>query len=202
MRTRLRQRPVLLAAVAAGVAAGPLAALFVPASAAVLVGWCAAATVYVVVSLRSMSLATPEGMRRRAALLEEGKWAVLAASVAAAVASLGAVVVDLTAAWGSPALAAVTILLSWSFVHVLFAGHYAHDYWLAGSGLEFPGNERPDYAEFLYLAFVVGMTCQVSDVTTASAAMRRLVLLHGLVSFLFNAVIVGAAVNIAAGVVR
>ena len=130
------------------------------------------------------------------------------ASVAAAIASLGAVVVELAAARGSPAatgsaaLAALTLLLSWAFVHVLFAGHYAHEYWLAGGGLAFPGGERPDHAEFLYLAFAVGMTCQVSDVTTASAAMRRLVLLHGMVSFLFNAVIVGAAVNVAAGVVR
>ena len=130
---------------------------------------------------------------------------MLAASVAAAIASLGAVVVDLAAArgssgaMGSAALAAVTLLLSWTFVHVLFASHYAHEYWLAGSGLEFPGSERPDHAEFLDLAFVVGMTCQVSDVTTASAPMRRLVLLHALLAFGFNAVILAAAVNLAAG---
>jgi uncharacterized membrane protein len=132
---------------------------------------------------------------------------VLAASLAAAVASLGAVVVELAAARGSPgaagsaALAALTLLLSWAFVHVLFASHYAHEYWLAGGGLAFPGSERPDHAEFLYLAFGVGMTCQVSDVTTASAPMRRLVLLHALVAFGFNTVILAAAVNLAAGLV-
>jgi uncharacterized membrane protein len=110
----------------------------------------------------------------------------------------GCVVVDLAAARGSPAatgsaaLAAVTLVLSWVFVHVLFAGHYAHEYWLAGDGLDFPGSGRPDHAEFLYLAFAVGMTCQVSDVTTTSAPMRRLVLPHALVAFGFNAVILAA----------
>jgi uncharacterized membrane protein len=207
MRAQLRQRPVLPAALVVGVTAGSLAGLHLPSSTAVLVGWCAAATVYIAVSLRTLARATPEALRRRAELLEEGKWAVLAASVAAAIASLGAVVVDLAAARGSPgatgsaALAAVTLLLSWTFVHVLFASHYAHEYWLAGGGLDFPGSERPDHAEFLYLAFVVGMTCQVSDVTTASAPMRRLVLLHALVAFGFNAVILAAAVNLAAGLV-
>ena len=205
MRVQLRQRPMLLAALVVGATAGPLAGLHLPASTAILVGWCAAATVYIAVSLRTLARATPEALRRRAALLEEGKWAVLTASVAAAIASLGAIVVDLAAArdslgaTGSTALAALTLLLSWTFVHVLFAGHYAHEYWLAGGGLVFPGNERPDHAEFLYLAFGVGMTCQVSDVTTASAPMRRLVLLHALVAFGFNAVILAAAVNLAAG---
>jgi uncharacterized membrane protein len=157
---------------------------------------------YIAVTLRALAWATPEALRRRAALLEEGKWAMLAACVAAAVASLGAVVVDLAAARGSAALAALTLLLSWAFVHVLFAGHYAHEYWLAGDGLAFPGNERPDHAEFLYLAFVIGMTCQVSDVTTTSAPMRRLVLLHALAAFGFNAVILAGAVNLAAGLVE
>jgi uncharacterized membrane protein len=202
MRAQLRQQPVLLASLTAGATVGPLAGLRRPVSTAVLVGWCAAATVYIAVSLRALARATPETLRRRAALLEEGKWAVLAASVAAAIASLGAVVVDLAAAQGSPALAALTLLLSWVFVHVLFAVHYAHEYWLAGSGLEFPSSERPDYAEFLYLAFVVGMTCQVSDVTTISAPMRRLVLLHALIAFVFDAVILATAVNLAAELAR
>ena len=79
--------------------------------------------------------------------------------------------------------------------------HFCGPVQLAGGGLAFPGSEGPDHAEFLYLAFVVGMTCQVSDVTTASAPMRRLVLLHALVAFGFNAVILAAAVNLAAGLV-
>lgn len=208
MGNQLRRRPALLAALAAGVPAGVLAGLLLPASTSVLVGWCTAAAAYIVLALRTLVLATPETLRRRAEVLEDGKWAALAACVAAAVASIGAVVVDMAAARASlgpvasGALTAATLVLSWTFVHVLFAGHYAHDYWLAGgAGLDFPGGGHPDYAEFLYVAFVVGMTCQVSDVTTASAPMRRLVLLHGLAAFGFNAVILAAAVNLAAGLV-
>ncbi len=207
MRAPFRQRPVLLAALAAGGTAGPLAGLHLRPSTAVLVGWCAAAAVHTAAELRALARAPPETLRRRAALLEEGKWAVLTASLAAAVASLVAIVVDLAAARGSPgatgsaALGALTLLVSWAFVHVLFASHYAHEYWLAGGGLAFPGGERPDHAEFLYLALTVGMTCQVSDVATASAPMRRLVLPHALVAFGFNAVILAAAVNLAAGLV-
>jgi uncharacterized membrane protein len=68
------------------------------------------------------------------------------------------------------------------FVHVLFALHY-------------PGHDRPGFGEFLHFAFTVGMAFQVSDATTATAAMRRLVTLHALVSLLFNAVILAAAVD-------
>ena len=149
-----------------------------------------AAVVYIAVTLRTLARATPEALRHRAAMLEEGKWGLLAAARGS------------PGVTGSAVLAALTLLLSWAFVHVLFASHYAHAYWLADGGLIFPGSERPDLAEFLYLAFVVGMTCQVSDVTTASAPMRRLVLLHALVAFGFNTVILAAAVNLAAGLVR
>jgi uncharacterized membrane protein len=106
--------------------------------------------VHTAVELRVLVRATPEALQHRATLLEEGKWAVLTASLAAAIASLGAVGVDLAVARGatgassSAALAALTLLLSWAFVHVLFASHYAHEYWLAGGGLAFPGNECPD----------------------------------------------------------
>ena len=204
----LWHRPALAASCAAGAAAGLLAGRQLPVSTALLVGWCAAATAHLALSVRAMARTTPEAVRRRAALLEDEKWAVLGGALAAAVASLGGVAADLAAAprgpsFGSAALAALTVALSWAFVHVLLAQHYMHEYWLAGgAGLVFPGSDRPGAGEFLYLAFCVGMTCQVSDVTTSSAAMRRLVLLHALVAFLFNTVILAAAVNIAAGVVR
>ena len=209
MRTPLNHRPVLSVALAAGFVAGGLAAPWLAASTALLVAWCAAAAVHLALSVRAMTLATPEAARRRAALLDADKWATLGGSLSAAIASLGAVAVDLASTptdevpVGAAVLATGAVALSWAFVHVLLAHHYMHEYWLKGGrGLVFPGEERPGTSDFLYLALTVGMTCQVSDVTTDSAAMRRLVLLHGLVSFLFNAVIVAAAVNVAAGVVR
>ncbi len=208
MRTPLHHRPVLLAALAAGSVAGGFVAPWLPASTALLVAWCTAAAVHLALSLRAMARTTPEAAQRRAAALPD-RWATLGGSLAAAVASLGAIALDLASApggavaVGGAVLAMGAVALSWAFVHVLLAHHYMLEYWLEGGrGLVFPGEGRPGTSDFLYLALTVGMTCQVSDVTTASAAMRRLVLLHGLVLFLFNAVIVAAAVNIAAGVVR
>jgi uncharacterized membrane protein len=207
MGSFLRHRPVLATACIAGLVAGLLAAPRLPASTAVLVGWCAATATHLGLTVRVMVRSTPETVRRRATLLEDSKWATLGGTLAAAIASLAAVAVDLVAvpgemSLGAAALATLTVALSWAFVHVLLAQHYMHEYWLAGGGLVFPGNDRPDAGEFLYLAFCIGMTCQVSDVTTSSAAMRRLALLHGLVAFVFNAVILAAAVNIAASIVH
>jgi uncharacterized membrane protein len=97
-------------------------------------------------------------------------------------------------------LAILAIMLSWFYVHLLFAQDYAHEYWMQERGIEFPGGDgTPEFSEFLYFAFTIGMTFQVSDVTTSSAGMRRLVLIHGLVAFAFNAVILAATVNIVAG---
>ncbi len=200
-------RPVLAISCAVGTTAGILAVQRLPGSTALLVGWCAAAAVHLALSIRVMTRGEPEAVRRRATLLRDDRFAVLGGSLAAALASLAAVAVDLAGAPSSPlasaALAALTVALSWTFVHVLLAQHYLHEYWLeGGAGLVFPGNDRPGASEFLYFAFCVGMTCQVSDVATSSAGMRRLVLLHGLVSFVFNTVILATAVNLTAAVIQ
>ena len=95
-----------------------------------------------------------------------------------------------------------TILLSWSFIQVMFAFHYAHEFYAEhrqpAGGLGFPGQEAPDYWDFLYFAFVIGMTFQVSDVTVRSKVMRKTVLAHGLLSFIFNVTLLALAINLAA----
>ena len=193
-------RALLLVGPAAWLAFAALADL--RASTAALLGWDAGTLAYLAASLRVALTASPAEARARAETLDRGRWSVLAATLAAVIVSLGAVVLDLSDGGAGPwrvALALGTVLLSWCFVHVLFANHYAHEHRLRG-GIDFPGGDGdPDLGEFLYLAFTVGMTAQVSDVTTSSAATRRLVLAHGLVSFLFNAAVVAAAVNIVAG---
>ena len=100
------------------------------------------------------------------------------------------------------AFATVTIVLSWAFTHTMFALHYAHEYYDEnrgrGGGMEFPGNEpEPDYWDFMYFAFTIGMCAQVSDVTVSSKSIRRTVLTHSIVSFLFNAALLALTVNIA-----
>ncbi|SUE43776.1 DUF1345 domain-containing protein [Roseomonas gilardii] len=172
-------------------------------SAALLLGWDAAMLVYLLMLLHGALTADPRLAKKRAEALDETRWGVLGGTVAAVLVSLIGVALDMAGARGdSPwtsALAMATVLLSWVFVQVLFATHYMHEATLRG-GIEFPGGEKqPDLLEFLYFSFTVGMTAQVSDVTTSSPGMRRLVLLHGILSFIFNAAVIAGTVNIAAG---
>jgi uncharacterized membrane protein len=96
---------------------------------------------------------------------------------------------------------------SWTFMHTMFALHYAHEFYGEGAddqtgGLVFPGNEDPDYWDFLYYSLVVAMTAQVSDVQITSKTIRRLTTLHGAISFFFNATVLALAVNIVSSLMR
>ena len=105
-------------------------------------------------------------------------------------------------------VALVTTLLSWSLVHLLFALEYAKLFYLAPDeaedmpppgGLQFPGGHTPDYADFLYFSFIIGVAAQTADVAITSRPMRRRSLAHSLIAFLFNTVILAATINVAAG---
>lgn len=99
------------------------------------------------------------------------------------------------------------VVLSWFLLHTTFATRYAHLYHdhnklKTGShvgGINFPGKEEPDYVDFAYFSFVIGMTFQVSDTQVTSRAVRRFVLMHSLISFVFNTVIVALTINSIAG---
>jgi uncharacterized membrane protein len=169
----------------------------------VLVGWDAGVEVYLIAAFTLLSRADVAHIRRRALVQDEGRFVILVLAVGAAVASLGAIVAQLGAgrAPAHLALATLTILLSWTLVHVIFALHYAHEFYAAsgkGAGLAFPGGEEPDYWDFLYFSLVIGMTSQVSDVAVTGRTIRRTVAAHGVVSFLFNAALIALTVNIAA----
>src|SRR5208282_440509 len=107
-------------------------------------------------------------------------------------------------------LAALTILLSWFFMNTMFALHYAHGYYgdadpssdyRATGGLVFPGHPEPDYWDFLYFSFVIGMTFQVSDVQIEDHGLRRVALAHGVLAFFFNVVILALVINLLAGMI-
>ena len=94
----------------------------------------------------------------------------------------------------------VTILLSWAFMHTIFALHYAHEFYGEGrdakvGGLVFPGTGEPDYWDFLYFSLVIAMTSQVSDVQISSRSIRRLATIHGAISFFFNLTVLALTVN-------
>lgn len=107
-------------------------------------------------------------------------------------------------------LAISGMLLSWLMVHVIFAFHYAHLYYgddvnnpsKHAEGLKFPDEKRPDYVDFLYFSFVIGTTFQVSDTDVTSRSIRRLVLLHGLLSFGLNAFVIALTINLIAGLMK
>jgi uncharacterized membrane protein len=173
------------------------------------VGWDIGASIRLVLAFRLMMKSDVKRIKRRAALQDEGRIVVLILVVAAALASLGAILAELAGAQGTsrePAhlvLAAATILLSWALTHTIFALHNAHEYYDEnagkGGGLKFPGEETPDSWDFVYFSFVIGMTSQVSDVAVTSSAIRRTVAAHGVASFIFNATLLALTVNIAAG---
>jgi uncharacterized membrane protein len=209
----VRARPRLFLAILLGL----VIALATPAgwrlATRALVGWDIAAGVYLVLAVRLMTGCDANHIRRRAALQDEGRFTILVLVVASALASLVAILAELSGANRQPAqlaLAGVTILLSWALMHTIFALHYAHEYYgerahsgekAAKGGLSFPSEETPDYWDFVYFSFVIGMTSQVSDVAVTSRPLRRLVAIHGVVSFIFNVTLLALMVNIAASAI-
>jgi uncharacterized membrane protein len=101
-----------------------------------------------------------------------------------------------------------TVIFSWMLVHTVYGLRYAHAFYgdsdepgenRHAGGLIFPGDRPPDYFDFAYFSFVVGMTCQVSDVQITSRSMRRITLFHSVLSFGFNSMILALLINIVSG---
>jgi uncharacterized membrane protein len=177
-----------------------------------LVAWDVAVALYLGLVLHLATVADAHHIKRRARLQDEGRLTILVLTAAAALASLGAIIALLGTANGNSrrpmdlALATITIVISWAFTHTMFALHYAHEYYDEndgrGGGMSFPGDEpEPDYWDFMYFSFVVGMCAQVSDVTVTCKEIRRTVFAHSVVSFIFNAALLALTVNIAASAI-
>jgi uncharacterized membrane protein len=159
-------------------------------------------------------------MRRRAAQQDDGRIAILLLTTFAALAAIGAIVAELaavkdlagTAKHLHVALAALTIISAWLFIHLMFALHYAHDFYASADsvdggagndrgGLTFPETDAPDYWDFLYFSYVIGVACQTADVAISSRAMRRTALFHCVLAFFFNSAVLALTINIAAGLI-
>lgn len=177
-----------------------------------LIGWNLGIGLYLVLVYLLVVRSDVHRIRRRAANQDEGSIALLVFIVAAAMASMAAIFSELSTTGGAtrqPAqliLATSTIVLSWAFIHSMFALHYAHEYYGDGrdgmvGGMTFPDDSEPDYWDFAYFAFTIGMCAQVSDVTVSSKAIRRTVLSHSVISFIFNAALLALTVNIAASAI-
>lgn len=195
----------LAACGALGLAAGGVAALFAPPEIATVIGWDAAALAYAARVWITLAPVPAEQIQTWSRREDEGRGAITLILTAAVAASFFAIFDMLSdkASAGVLGLGAFTILSSWTLLHTTFAAHYAHRCFDAGPdkpGIDFPG-EPPVFVDFAYYAFTIGMTFQVSDTDTQTSGIRRLTLLHGVVSFVFNTVIIAVSVSVASNLI-
>ena len=205
-------RPNLLASIAVGVALYFASYHWIARDITrVLIGWDGGVIVYLFLMFFLMSDGDAAAMKRRALAHDEGKHLILVVTLLASIASIGALVAELSAAKDHPGeqwrvgLAAGTVVLSWLFVQMVFAIHYAHVYYLEEEegrpkgGLEFGECGEPDYWDFFHFAIVLGATAQTADITFTTKETRRIGTLHTLVAFGFNTAILATMINLAAG---
>ncbi len=168
-----------------------------------LVAWDITIALFLILAYVMMWQTDISHVKRNAGVQDEGRFSILVVTATAAFASLAAIVAELNGAHGNPPVlifSTATIALSWAAVHTIFALHYAHEYYHTGkaSGMTFPSDDKPDYWDFVYFAFVIGMTAQVSDVAVSDKLVRRTVTAHGIISFTFNTALLALMINIAA----
>jgi uncharacterized membrane protein len=162
-----------------------------------------------------MARDTRDSIRRHATREEDSAWVVLSFGILAGTAAMAAIVGELDpikqmAGWlraGHIALVAATIFSAWTFIHTMFALHYAGEYYarsrdpdgaLVRGGLKFPDDDNPGWIEFLYQAFVIGCSCATSDVNVTSPTMRGACFVQSIVGFFFNTIILALTINIGA----
>jgi len=182
-----------------------------------LLAWNAGALLFIGLVGAMILRSSHATIRARAFLEDENQWVLLVLGTVAACASMAAILAELGAVKDLAGLdkalhiglTALTILSAWTSIHLLFALHYAEEYYArppgskagARAGLRFPGETDPTYGDFLYYSFVIGCACATADVETVSKVMRRTTMAHGVVAFFFNTIILALTINIGAGFV-
>ncbi len=179
-----------------------------------VVGWDIGSAIFIGLSAITVYRSEDSDISADAKRQEEGEWTLFGLTLFGSIMSFVAIFLFSGAAshkhdrGGYLAFVIVTLALSWLMTNVTFAYRYAHEYYSRDRGkadpgeiergIQFPKDDKPDYADFVYFSFVLGMTFQVSDCNVTSKKLRRLATLHGLVGFVFNTVILALSVNIAA----
>jgi uncharacterized membrane protein len=176
-----------------------------------LLAWNAGATLYLVLAMIMMAQSSFDKMRARAKAQDEGAFVLLVVITISSLATLCAIALELSAAkdlsgWpksGHIAVSVMTVFTTWAVIQTMFALHYAHEYHMVRAGkahgLDFPGSQVPDYFDFLYASCIIGTSGQTADVSFNTRAMRRIGLMHSVLSFFFNTILLALTINIAAG---
>ncbi|MCF3946562.1 DUF1345 domain-containing protein [Acidiphilium sp. AL] len=204
-------RPRLFTGLVCGLIAFPFLPHTLPLTTRGVISWDVFVAAFLILAAIHFAHADHKRIAADAARQEEGEWSLFALTLIGAVMSFTAIVIfsglaHLKAAHSEYiALVALTLTASWLMTQVTFAYRYAHEYYAITSagpegGLEFPGEDSPDYLDFIYFSFVLGMTFQVSDVNVTGRKMRRLATLQGLIGYMFNTVVLALTINIAAGI--
>ena len=214
--SRLSAPRRLALVVAIGVVVYALGPAVVPVANRVLVTWNAASLTYLVLYWLTILRADADLTRRRAGSYDQTAYVIfllVTTAACASVVAIGFVMGDVKSLdfWPKAlhlGLSIAALLLSWMLIHTVFAFHYARRYYAPASlregpagGLKFPGIDAPDYFDFAYYSFVLGMTSQVSDVSVTTAQMRRTTLAHGVLSFLFNIAVLAMSINVISSVI-
>jgi uncharacterized membrane protein len=212
--TAIRRRPRLLVAVGLGLVAYVLTPWTIREASRALVGWNVGAWGFLALIWHMIATSPEDGVRRHAADEDEKTFALLVTAVIAALFAMAAIVWELGPVkdlhGASKALhlglVAATTLSAWAFTHMMFALHYAAEYYQEASGpkgvqggLVFPTCEQPGWGEFCYQAFVIGCACATADVNVTTSEMRVACLAQGVVAFFFNTIILALTINISAG---
>ncbi len=211
---QIRARPRLSLSLAFGIATGLLfpLALAPHLASRLLIAWNAGIWLYLLLVGVMIMRSSSERMHWRARVQDEARLVILSGVILTSLACLAAIVAELGVAKdtqgairvGHLTLAAATLVASWCFVHLTFALHYAHDYYIdlgqgGDGGLNFPGTREPHYLDFLYFSCVIGTSGQTADVSFCSSRMRRTGLVHCILAYIFNTTVLALTINIASG---
>jgi uncharacterized membrane protein len=208
----LRSRPRALIGLLVGFVVAALVPGHMRSTARALIGWDAAVWLYLILIWVQMATARQSAVQALAEREDENAAAVLVVVSVAAIASIVAIVVELSAAKGvgfkalpNYLLTGATMLGAWFLIPTMFTLHYARHYYQSpdnAPALRFPDRHlKPDYWDFLYFSFTIAVASQTADVGLGSTAARRTVLAQSVMSFFFNLAVLGLSINIAASMV-
>jgi uncharacterized membrane protein len=180
----------------------------------VMIGWDTFSLGMIIMSWITFSITSSKQIRAQSKVQDSGRAVVFSITLIATFASILAVLLLLVTKQRFKSaetihlmVAVAGMVLSWFLVHTIFTLRYAHIFYgdheskpgTHAAGLEFPGDTDPDYFDFAYFAFVLGMTFQVSDVQITSKQLRRMAMWHGLLSFGYNTIMIALTINLIAG---
>jgi len=210
MGSHIRAGTRVLLAFAAGVLAFGIASIFMPWQVATLIGWSVSAAAFVASVWLSVRRMDGAATAEFATIEDDSRAAADLVLITASSASLLGVALTLLKASGESGaarafitgVATVSVILSWAAVHTVFMLRYARLYFANGGGIDFNDEQTPNYLDFAYIAFTIGMTYQVSDTAVTVKDIRTTALRHALLSYVFGTGVVAMLINVVAGLLK